>query len=86
MEDRRYGIALHEVEQELERVVAKFPEYNSAHETYGVLAEELAEFFDEVRKKGHLRSQLAMRTELAQIACVAIRGMVALEDREVAER
>lgn len=76
----RIDAALEEVEAEVRRADAKFERYNSAHETYGVLAEELAEFFDEVRKKPFMRGSLAIRGELAQIACVAIRGMASLDE------
>lgn len=54
--------------------------YNSAHEAYGVLLEEVAEFFDEVRKKDHLRSRLAMKNEAIDIAAVAIRIAAMYED------
>lgn len=56
------------------RAVSKaFAPYNSAHEAYGVLAEEVAELFDEVRKKSHLRSRLALRNEAIDVAVVAVR-------------
>jgi NTP pyrophosphatase (non-canonical NTP hydrolase) len=50
------------------------PEYNSLHEAYGILAEEVAEFFDEVRQpEGAERDERALE-ELIDIAVVAIRA------------
>jgi hypothetical protein len=46
---------------------------NSVHEAYGVILEELDEFWDEVRKKRENRSLASMRKELIQIAAMAIR-------------
>jgi hypothetical protein len=54
--------------------------YNSAHEAYGVLLEEVTEFFDEVRKKSHLRSRLRLKNEAIDIAAVAIRIAAMYED------
>lgn len=80
--ERAIGLAV----KEARKADAKHDRYNSAHEAYGVLAEEVAEFFDEVRKKSHLRSGIAMRNELAQVAAVAIRAIAMLEDPEVVKR
>lgn len=51
-----------------------------AAEVYGVIAEELSEYFVEACKKEHLRGRLAMRRELIDIACAAIRAAAELED------
>lgn len=63
---------------EIARVRAKYKPFNSAHEAYGVLAEEVDEFWDEVKKRRTLRSPERMREELIQIAAVAIRAVVDL--------
>lgn len=72
--------AMAEVAEELLHVRTKFlgVRYNSAHEAYGVLAEEVDEFWDEVKKKRSKRDPAAMRAELKQIAAVAIRAMTDL--------
>ncbi len=75
--------ALADVAVEVQIAAADFPPAHSSHELYGILAGEMAEFFDEVRKKPHMRGSLAMRGALAQIACVAIRGMAALDAETV---
>lgn len=47
--------------------------YHSAHEAYGVLLEEVDEFWEEVRKKREQRDKCRMLTELVQIASVCMR-------------
>lgn len=75
--------ALMDVASECERADAEHGRYRSAHEAYGVLAEEVAEFFDEVRKRRSKRDRAAMRKELSQVAAVAIRAMAALDTGEI---
>jgi hypothetical protein len=67
-----------EIQVELMTACEKFPSLHSAHEAYGVLAEELAEFFDEVRKSPRHRNNDAMRRELIQIAAMAMRTIIDL--------
>jgi hypothetical protein len=55
---------------ELAKARAKFPPINSAHEGYGVIMEEICEFFDEVRDD---RRGPQMLAELVQIAAMAQR-------------
>lgn len=55
-------------------------DFASPHEMYGVLAEELAEFFDEVRKKEALRSRAKLIRELVDIAAAATRAAVQLAE------
>lgn len=54
----------------------------SESEAIGVIAEEVAEFFDEVRKKREHRDRHNMLVELVQIAGVACRADVDLSDSE----
>jgi NTP pyrophosphatase (non-canonical NTP hydrolase) len=65
---------LNEVVDEIERAIEQHGGYNSAHEAYGVLAEEVDEFWEEVRKKRKDRSKEDMRKELIQIAAVAVKA------------
>lgn len=58
----------------------KHARFVSAHEAYGVLAEEVAELFDEVRKKKEIRSKLAMRNEALDIAVVGLRIAAMYDD------
>lgn len=50
---------------------AKYGDFASMHEAYGVLLEEVAELFDEVRRKE--RSTLHLEAEAIDIAAVALR-------------
>ena len=67
---------------ESESARAKYGPYNSSHEVYGVLSEDVAELFDIVREKTmedddtfHVRDKKArMISELLQIASVANRA------------
>lgn len=51
----------------------KYDRFNSAHEGYAVLKEELDELWEEVRKKREKRSVKQMRRECVQIAAMAVR-------------
>lgn len=64
--------ALNDVAVEAASSRMRWPAYHSPHEMYGVLCEEVAELFDEVRRKDFDKD--AARKELIQIAAVAIRG------------
>ena len=63
---------LNDVRDELYRACNKFHAYNSAHEGYAVILEELDELFDEI--KGDHRTKM-MYDEAKQIAATAIRFM-----------
>ncbi len=62
-----------DVVEELKKVREKHGKMASAHEGFGVLYEEVWEFFDEVRKKSSKRNLKNMYKELVQIAAVAQR-------------
>jgi hypothetical protein len=62
---------LAEMCRELARAEAMHPRFNSHHEAYAVLLEELDEFWDECRKQSHARDLRDSRRELIQIATVA---------------
>jgi NTP pyrophosphatase (non-canonical NTP hydrolase) len=52
--------------------------YNSPHEGYAVILEELDELFDEVKIKREHRDPGKMRAEACQVAACALRFMVDL--------
>jgi NTP pyrophosphatase (non-canonical NTP hydrolase) len=58
------------VAEELNRARQHNP-YNSVHEGFAVLFEEVDEVWDEVRKKRRNRSKKALLKELVQVAAVA---------------
>ncbi len=64
---------IEDVIKELEFAEKKFAGYNSSHEGYAIIAEELDELWDEVKKHSH--DYKAEYHEAKQVACTAIRFM-----------
>jgi hypothetical protein len=65
-----------EVATELARANVKFPSFNSAHEGFAVLKEEVDELWEEVRGKtdcDQTERKHRMRKEAIQVAAMAIR-------------
>lgn len=52
--------------------------FNSAHEAYGVILEEVDEFWDEVKKKRRNRDKVNMRRELVQVAAMAMKAALTI--------
>jgi hypothetical protein len=65
---------LNAVDVEVRRATVLHSPYNSLHEAYAVILEEVDELWDEVRKQRHARSSDIIRTELIQIAATACRA------------
>lgn len=61
------------VRRELASATAKFPPMNSAHEGYGILAEEVDELWDEIKAKQGERRLDNLRAEAVQVAAMAVR-------------
>jgi hypothetical protein len=70
--------ALWDIENELDRALSKFPSFNSAHEGWAVIKEELDELWEHVRADEG-RNGLA-RQEAIQIATMAVRYVLDLCD------
>lgn len=68
----KFENALAAVEKECLTACVRYPEFNSAHEGYAVLLEEVDDLWDEVKK----RDPAAMRTEAIQVAAMALRFLV----------
>jgi hypothetical protein len=68
--------ALAQVKDELLHAVMTHATFNTPHEGYAVILEELDELWDEVRRRHQDRD--AMRKEAMQIAAMALRFMVDL--------
>lgn len=66
----------HEVVEELRKAINKFGKFNSAHEGFAVLNEEVDELWDHVKTNQSKRDIQAMRKEAVQIAAMAIRFAV----------
>lgn len=71
----QYYAAVLAVEEELERAVTEFSPFNSPHEGYAVLKEEVDELWDEIKNQYSVRTIENMRKEAMQIAAMAIRFM-----------
>jgi hypothetical protein len=68
---------LKEIQDELQRAEEKFPKFNSPHEGYAVILEELDELWDEIRASGPSRlNKPEMRKEAMQVAAMALRFIV----------
>lgn len=71
--DYRVGIALGDLVTEIEAAVSKYPAFNSAHEGFAVLKEEVDELWEHVMVKQGSRNIEEMRGEAIQVAAMAIR-------------
>jgi hypothetical protein len=81
----RLNLARVSVGLEVDMASAKFPAFNSSHEGFAVLKEEVDELWDEVKKNpkkdplatspedGEARRRAKMRAEAVQVAAMAIR-------------
>lgn len=52
---------------------------NSLHEAYAVILEEVDELWEQVKLKQRLRNAANIKTELRQIAAMALRALVDLD-------
>lgn len=64
--------------EELERATADHPLFNSPHEGYAVLLEEVLELQAEVFLKHGIRSHDCMIVEAVQIAAMAVKFILSL--------
>lgn len=64
---------LADVKAECRQAMLKFPSFNSAHEGYAVLLEEVDELWEHVKMKQGTRNNEAMQKECIQIAAMALR-------------
>ena len=68
--------AIHLICEEFSRATAKNGAFNSAHEGYAVILEELDELWNEVKLKQSLRDPEKMRKEAVQVGAMALRFLV----------
>lgn len=74
--------AMQDIRHEYRAATAKFGPFNSAHEGYAVLLEEVDELWDEVKAKQGSRDLIKMRKEAIQVAAMAMRFVVDVCDSE----
>ena len=71
-------LALYEIALEYENAVGIYGKFNSPHEAYSIILEEVDELWHEIKKRKKNRTK--MRNEAKQIAAMALRFMVELAD------
>lgn len=73
MKDAAISRASNDALAEVRQAVERWPPFNSAHEGYGVLLEEVDELWQHVRTNQKKRDLAAMRKEAIQVAAMALR-------------
>lgn len=73
MSNPQLDAVLSAVRAEVGTAVDKFPPFNSWHEAYAVLLEEVDELWDEVRVNQKRRDPDKARKEAIQVAAMAVR-------------
>lgn len=68
--------ALNSVQDEVVAATRKYKPFNSCHEGFAVLAEEVDELWDEVKVKQGSRDMEKLYNEAKQCAAMAVRFMV----------
>lgn len=71
-----------EVQTEWAKATDKWPTFNSAHEGFAILKEEVDELWDYVKTNQKNRDLEAMRKEAIQIAAMAVRFATEVCDEE----
>ncbi len=75
-----------DVYRELMAALERWPAWNSAHEGYAVLLEEVDELWEHVKSKQSKRDLRAMRAEAIQVAAMAIRFALQVCDEDRGRR
>lgn len=74
-------VAMRRIKDEYSLAIKKFPKFNSAHEGYAVLLEEMDELKAEVWKNQKNYDLLKLRKEAVQIGAMALRFIVDVCDK-----
>lgn len=72
---------LREIGEELERAEFKFPPFNSAHEGYAVILEELDELWHEIKNNKRPQSHVRQRKEAIQVGAMAARFVLMIDSK-----
>lgn len=75
-----------EIKEEVRTAKENWPLFNSAHEGYAVLLEEMEELWEHVRTKQRDRDLFAMRQEAIQVAAMAVRFANEVCDEETGRK
>ena len=76
----KLGDILEAIREELDRA-SKWPPFNSAHEGYAILAEEVDELWAHVKTNQTKRDLTAMRAEAIQVAAMAIKFVQMIDNK-----
>ncbi len=74
--------AIKAITEELERAENKFDPFNSAHEGWAVLMEEVDELWEAVRMKDSPERTQQMFEEAIQVGAMAMRFLLFLQDNK----
>jgi hypothetical protein len=75
--------AIQTVVDEYCRAIQKFGPFNSAHEGYAIIKEELDELWDEVKKKQGERELDSLKNESMQVAAMGLRFLIDVAQKNV---
>lgn len=84
--DEKLNAIFEDIDDELVGALSKFPAFNSAHEGFSVLKEEVDELWDEVKAKQGARDIAKLRKEAVQVAAMAVRFILDVCDGERGQR
>ena len=74
--EEKIDILQKEIKKELLSTTKKYGKFNSSHEGYAVILEEVDELWDEVKKKQKQYNLENQKKECIQIAAMAIRYII----------
>lgn len=74
--------AAEDIFKEAGRASSRWPAFNTAHEGYAILLEEVDELWEHVKVKQGKRDVAAMRAEAVQVAAMALRFILDVCDSE----
>ena len=75
-----------EIQSEWAKATGNWPAFNTAHEGYAILKEEVDELWDHVKTNQKKRDIEAMRKEAIQIAAMAVRFATEVCNEEVGRK
>ena len=70
---------IQDIKYELARALKHGEQFSSMHEAYGVILEEVDEFWELTRLKKRDRKAEDIHDELVQISAMAIKGLLSIE-------
>lgn len=65
--------SLTEIRKEFDRASTLYPKFNSNHEGYAVLLEEVEELWNEIKRSKGTRINSQMKAELIQVGAMVVR-------------